>query len=104
VEVAKIGSDAILLKKPFSNELLVRRISEVQRNAIGPKRQELTSPRFRVSSSLLFARFKSRPCYRHEPTDERQDIDSCPQSVRLSLAQLIKVQRIDDYLTIANTG
>jgi len=33
LENAKIGSGAILLNKPFSNELLARRISEVQQNA-----------------------------------------------------------------------
>jgi signal transduction histidine kinase/ActR/RegA family two-component response regulator len=36
LENAKIGSDAILLSKPFSTELLARRISEVQQNAVDP--------------------------------------------------------------------
>jgi len=34
LENAKIGSGAILLSKPFSTELLARRISEVQQNAV----------------------------------------------------------------------
>jgi two-component system cell cycle sensor histidine kinase/response regulator CckA len=34
LEHAKIGSGAILLNKPFSTELLARRISEVQQNAV----------------------------------------------------------------------
>jgi two-component system cell cycle sensor histidine kinase/response regulator CckA len=36
LENAKIGSGAILLNKPFSNELLARKISEVQQNAVNP--------------------------------------------------------------------
>jgi hypothetical protein len=34
LENAKIGSGAVLLSKPFSTELLARRISEVQQNAV----------------------------------------------------------------------
>ena len=34
LEHAKIGSGAILLSKSFSTELLARRISEVQQNAV----------------------------------------------------------------------
>jgi len=34
LENAKIGSGAILLNKPFASELLARRISEVQQNAV----------------------------------------------------------------------
>jgi len=37
LENAKIGSGAILLNKPFSTELLARRISEVQQNAVDGK-------------------------------------------------------------------
>ena len=36
LENAKIGSGAMLLHKPFSNELLAQRISEVRQNAIAP--------------------------------------------------------------------
>jgi len=42
LENAKIGSGAILLNKPFSNELLARRISEVQQNA-NPKGKTLAA-------------------------------------------------------------
>ena len=33
VETSRIGTDAILLNKPFSTELLARKIDEVQRNS-----------------------------------------------------------------------
>lgn len=43
LENAKIGSDAILLNKPFSNELLARRISEGQQNAVDPNGKSLAA-------------------------------------------------------------
>jgi len=33
VETSRIGTDAILLNKPFSTDLLARKIDEVQRNS-----------------------------------------------------------------------
>lgn len=43
LENAKIGSGAILLNKPFSNELLARRISEFQQNAVDPNGKSLAA-------------------------------------------------------------
>jgi signal transduction histidine kinase/ActR/RegA family two-component response regulator len=43
LENAKIGSGAILLNKPFSNELLARKISEVQQNAVNPNGDSLAA-------------------------------------------------------------
>ena len=43
LENAKIGSGSILLNKPFSNELLARRISEVQQNAADSNGKSLTA-------------------------------------------------------------
>jgi two-component system cell cycle sensor histidine kinase/response regulator CckA len=43
LENARIGSGAILLSKPFSNELLARRISEVQQNAADPNGKSLAA-------------------------------------------------------------
>jgi two-component system cell cycle sensor histidine kinase/response regulator CckA len=41
LENAKIGAGAILLSKPFSSELLARKISEVQQNAVDPNSKAL---------------------------------------------------------------
>jgi signal transduction histidine kinase/ActR/RegA family two-component response regulator len=43
LENAKIGSGSTLLNKPFSNELLARRISEVQQNAVDPNGKSLAA-------------------------------------------------------------
>jgi signal transduction histidine kinase/ActR/RegA family two-component response regulator len=43
LENAKFGPGAILLTKPFSNELLARRISEVQQNAVDPNANSLAA-------------------------------------------------------------
>lgn len=43
LENAKIGTNAILLNKPFSSELLARRISEVQQNPVGLKGKSLAA-------------------------------------------------------------
>jgi signal transduction histidine kinase/CheY-like chemotaxis protein len=43
VENAKIGVGAILLSKPFSSELLARKISEVQQNAVDPNSKALAA-------------------------------------------------------------
>ena len=43
LENAKFGPGAILLNKPFSNELLARRISEVQQNAVDPNAKNLAA-------------------------------------------------------------
>ena len=43
LENAKIGSGAIVLNKPFSNELLARRISEVQQHAVDPNGKSLAA-------------------------------------------------------------
>lgn len=43
LENAKIGAGAILLSKPFSSELLARKISEVQQNAVDPNSKALAA-------------------------------------------------------------